>query len=104
MPTQKFETTIKALEPGYKELDPQAAVKNIEGWETYLEKHDHEGVKAVGTDLTKLKKLLQAEKIDDHAVKTLMQKLGKDTVKASGDGSTAVEKKIKELGELLSKA
>ena len=33
-----------------------------------------------------------------------MQKLGKDTVKASGDGSTAVEKKIKELGELLSKA
>ena len=103
MPTTKFEATIKALEPGITELDPQAAIKNIEGWETYLEKHDKEGVKAVGTDLTKLKKLLQAEKSDDKAIKTLLHKLGKDTTKGA-EGDTAVDKKIKELGEVLSKA
>ena len=104
MPTTKFETTIKALEPGVKQLDPQAAVKNIETWEAYLEKHDHEGVKAVGTDLSKLKKLLQSEKPDDKAITTLLHKLGKDTVKVAGEDNNAVAKKIKELGEVLSKA
>ncbi len=104
MPTTKFEATIKALEPGVKQLDPEAALKNIEGWETYLEKHDHEGVKAVGTDLTKLKKLLQSEKPDDKAITTLLHKLGKDTVKVAGEDNNAVAKKIKELGEVLSKA
>ena len=104
MPTTKLETTIKALEPGFKEMDPQAAIKNIEGWETYLEKHDHEGVKAVGADLTKLKKLLQAEEPDEKAVKTLLHKLGKDTKAVAGDDDTAAAKKIKQLGDVLSKA
>jgi hypothetical protein len=104
MPTTKLETTIKALEPGFKQMDPKAAVKNIEGWETYLEKHDHEGVKAVGTDLTKLKKLLQADEIDEKAIKTLLHKLGKDTNAVAGSEDTAAAKKIKELGQVLSKA
>ena len=104
MPTTRLETTIKALEPGFREMDLEAAVKNIEGWETYLEKHDQDGVKAVGADLVKLKKLLQAEKLDDKAVKTLLHKLGKDTNAVAGSESTAAAEKVKELGDVLAKA
>ena len=64
MPTTRFETTIKALKDGAQSFTAEKAVTNIEGWEDYLSKHDHEGVKAVVTDLGKLKKLLQAEPLD----------------------------------------
>ena len=104
MPTTRFTTTIKALHEGAKSFTADKAVKNIESWEEYLSKHDHEGVKGVVTDLGKLKKLLQAEELDGKAITTLVHKLGKETVKVAGEGETANAQHIKELGEALSAA
>ncbi len=104
MPTTRFTTTIKALQEGAKSFTAEKAVTNIESWEDYLSKHDHEGVKAVVSDLGKLKKLLQADELDGKAITTLVHKLGKETVKVAGDGETANAKHIKELGEALSEA
>jgi hypothetical protein len=104
MPTTRFTTTIKALQEGAKSFTAKKAVTNIESWEEYLGKHDHEGVKAVVTDLGKLKKLLQAEELDGKSITTLMHKLGKETVKVAGTDETANAKHIKELGEALSAA
>ena len=103
MPTARLTSTIAALKEGAKSFTIDKATKNIEGWEDYLSKHDHEGVKAVVTDLGKLKKLLAAGELDGEAIKKLTQKLGKDTVKVAGDDQTANAKHIKELGELLEK-
>ena len=102
MPTTRFTTTIKALHEGAKGFAADKAVTNIESWEEYLSKHDHEGVKVVVTDLGKLKKLLQADELDGKAITTLVHKLGKETVKVAGDSETANSKHIKELGEALS--
>jgi hypothetical protein len=104
MSTTRFETTINAIKQGAKALTVDKAVSNIEGWEEYLSKHEHAGVKRVVTDLGKLKKLLHAEKLDGEAIKTLLHTLGKDTVAVAGDEKTASAKHIKELGEALSNA
>ena len=104
MPTTRFETTIKALKDGAQSFTAEKAVTNIEGWEDYLSKHDHEGVKTVVADLGKLKKLLETEKLDGTAIQKLVHKLGKDTVAVAGDETTGSSSKIKELGEALSNA
>ena len=104
MATSRFETTLNAIKQGAKSFTIEKATSNIEGWEDYLSKHDHEGVKNVVRDLGKLKKLLQAGELDGEAIKSLVQKLGKETVAVAGNGETASAKHIKELGEALEQA
>ena len=101
MPAAKLDATIKAANSGITKLSPDQAVKNIEGWEEYLGKHEAPGVKSVVTDLGKLKTLLQSEKLDTSAIEKLVKKLGHDTEKVKGEGPNAA--KIKELGEALAK-
>ena len=79
MPTTKFATTTKALQD-IQSLKPEAAIKNIEGWEKFLKDHEVEGAKKLVTDLESLKKLLGAEKLDDAKIKTLMTKLAAGSV------------------------
>jgi len=104
MPTTRFQTTLAALKEGAKSFTIEKATTNIEGWEDYLSKHDHEGVKKVVQDLGKLKKLLHAGELDGEAIKTLVQKLGKDTVAVAGKEESATASHIKELGEALQQA
>ena len=104
MATTRFQTTIDALKHGAKSLSIEKATANIEGWEEYLSKNHHAGVKTVVQDLGKLKTLLHAKELDGNAIKTLVQKLGKETVAVAGDSDTADSAHIKELGETLAKA
>ena len=104
MPTTRLTTTLNAIKQGAKSFTIEKATTNIEGWEDYLSKHDHEGVKKVVQDLGKLKKLLHAKELDGEAIKNLVHKLGKDTVAVAGDDESANATHIKELGEALSNA
>ncbi len=104
MPTTRFQTTIAAIKQGAQSFTIEKATTNIEGWEEYLSKHEHAGVKKVVQDLGKLKKLLHAKELDGEAIKKLVQMLGKDTVAVAGDETTGDAKHIKELGEALSEA
>ena len=100
MPTTRFDTTTKALKD-IGSLKPEDAVKNIEGWETYLKTHDHEGVKKIVADLEKLKHMLSSGKLDDAKIRTLMHTLGKETTAAAAGSNEA---HIKQLGEALTSA
>lgn len=104
MSTSRFETTIHAIKGGVKSFTIEKATQNIEGWEDYLAKHDHDGVKKVVADLGKLKKLLHAKELDGDAIKTLIAKVGKDTVAVAGKEETTTAKHIRDLGEALSQA
>ena len=104
MPTTRFNTTLEAIKGGVQKFTIEKATSNIEGWEDYLSKHDHEGVKKVVQDLGKLKKLLNSEKIDGEEVKKLLSNLGKETVAVAGDEENANASQIRELGEALSQA
>ena len=97
----QFAATIKHLKEGVKGFTISAAVKNIEGWETTLEKVEVTGVKTLHGDLDKLKKLLQADEIDGGKVKALLLKLGKETVTIAGRSDSKDAERIKELGEAL---
>jgi peptidyl-tRNA hydrolase len=104
MSTTRFQTTLQAIKQGAKAFTVDKAVSNIEGWEEYLSKHEHEGVKKVIRDLGKLKTLLRAKELDGEAIKSLVHKLGKETVAVAKDGEDANSQHIKELGEALSQA
>ena len=104
MPTTRLKSTLEAIQGGAKSFTIEKATSNIEGWEEYLSKHDHEGVKKVVQDLGKLKKLLHSKEIDGEAVKKLVATLGKDTVAVAGDEQNANATHIRELGEALAKA
>ncbi len=104
MPTTRFQTTIDAIKKGAKSFTIEQATSNIEGWEEYLSKHDHAGVKKVVQDLGKLKKLLHAGSLDGEAIKTSLQTLGKDTVAVAGNETSATSTHIKQLGEALQNA
>ena len=103
MATAKFDTTIKAL-GDISSLKPAAAIKNIDEWEKFLDQHEVEGAKKLVTDLNQLKKLLGEEKLDDGKIKTLMQKLGKETTALAGHAKAGETEHIKKLGTALQEA
>ena len=100
----QFAATIKHIEEGVKGFTISAAVKNIEGWEETLGKLEAPGAKTIVRDLERLKKLIQADSIDGEAVKTLVGKLGKETVTLAGKADSKNAEKAKQLGEALSSA
>ena len=100
----QFATTIKKIGEGAKAFTVNAAVKNIEGWETTLSEMETPGAKGMARDLGRLKKLLQVEEIDGDAVKELCGKLGKATVTMAGKAESKNAEKVKQLGEALTSA
>lgn len=100
----QFASTIKHIQDGVKSFTIAAAVKNIEGWETTLEKVEATGVKTIVKDLESLKKHLHADPIDGEAVKKLIAKLGKETVTIAGKAEGKSAESIKALGEALTEA
>lgn len=100
----QFAATIKHIEEGVKGFTISAAVKNIEGWEETLGKVEAPGAKGIVRDLERLKKLIQAESIDGDAVKTLVAKLGKETVTLADKAESRNAEKAKQLGEALASA
>ena len=100
----QFASTIKHIQDGVKSFTIAAAVKNIEGWEATLEKVETAGVKTLVKDLESLKKHLHAKEIDGKAIKTLIAKLGRETVTIAGKSDGKNADKIKALGEALNHA
>lgn len=100
----QFDATIKHIKDGVKGFTIAAAIKNIEGWETALEKHEEPGVKAILRDLGGLKKHLQADEPKGDAILKLVAKLGKETVALAGKADGKNAEKVKALGEALVKA
>ncbi len=100
----QFDATIKHIKEGLKGFTVSAAVKNIEGWETTLEKVEAPGKETIIKDLENLKKHLQADKINGEQIRKIVLKLGKETVTIAGKSDSKNAEKIKHLGEALEHA
>ncbi len=100
----QFDATLKHIKDGVKGFTISAAVKNIEGWETTLEKVEAPAAKTIIKDLESLKKHLQAKDVDGAAIKKLVMKLGKETTTIAGKADSKNAAKIKALGEALTEA
>ncbi len=100
----RFTTLANALDKGLESLKADAAVKQIEYWENELKDVEVAGVKGLLHDLESLKKKLQADEVDGAAVKTLLAKIGGETVRMAGRSDEKVKDKLKEVGEKLETA
>ena len=100
----RFTTLANALEKGLESLKADAGVKQIEYWENELKDVEVAGVKGLLHDLESLKKKLQADDVDGAAVKTLLAKIGGETVRMAGRSDEKVQDKLKEVGEKLEAA
>ena len=96
----QFDATIKHIQDGVKGFTVK--VTNIEGWEATLEKSESAGVKTLVKDLGTLKKYIQAEAPDGEKIKTLLAKIGKETVAMAAKAEGKNAEKTKVLGEALS--
>lgn len=90
------EETISALEGGITNIPLDAALANIEGWQTTLEASDDTAVQALGAQLGALATALQAESIDGQEVGDLLTSLGGGTLDVAGGDA-----QLESLGNLL---
>ena len=97
--TPTVEDTISALEGGVTNLPLDAALANIEGWQTTLSGSDDTAVQALGAQLGELATALQAETINAAGVSGLLTSLGEGTVAAAGGDA-----QLESLGNLLTQA
>lgn len=75
----RFTKLQNALTKGLKTMTAKAAVDQIEYWEGELEGVEVSGAKGIVSDLHSLKTKLQADEIDEAAVKKLLADLGGKT-------------------------
>ena len=91
--------TITTLEGGLTNIPLEAAVANIEGWQSTLGASNETTLQNLGVQLGELSEALQAETIDGEEVSRLLVSLGEGTsAVAAGDEELA------RLGTLLSEA
>lgn len=94
--TPTVEGTISALESGVTNIPLDAALANIEGWQTTLAGSDGTTLQALGAQLGELATALQAETIDPAEVSSLLSSLGQGTMAAAGGDA-----QLENLGTLL---
>ena len=92
------EGTISALQGGLTSLPVDAAVANIEGWQTALEGSDDPVVQGIVTKLGQLSTALQADTVQDAEISNLLTGLGADTLAAA---KSAGDDQLVQLGNLL---
>ena len=93
------ESTLNLLGGGLTDVDPGAALANIQSWQTQLEGSDDETLQTIAGQLGELQTALSADSIDTESVSTLLVDMGENTVAAAGGDA-----QITALGTLLSNA
>lgn len=91
--------TVSALEGGVTSLPLEAALANIESWQTKLQGSDDPDVQALSAQLGELSAALQTQPIDPAEVGRLMTSLGEGTSSVAGGDS-----QLSSLGNLLKQA
>ena len=96
------EGTISALQGGLTSIPADAAVANIQGWQTQLQGSNDPVVQGIATQLGELSTALQADTLDSAKVADLLSGLGTDTVSASESATDAqLKAQLINLGNLL---
>ncbi len=103
MPAQ-FAATLKALASGASAMTPAAAIRNIEAWEAHLETVEVSGVKGLRTNLERLRRLLQAEKLDGAAICQIMITIAGETGRIAGRVEGKRAESVQELSVALETA
>ena len=94
--TPTVEGTVSALEGGVTSLPLDAALANIQGWQSTLSGSDDPAVQALSGQLGELATALQADSLDPAEISRLMTSLGEGTTAVAGGDA-----QLEGLGNLL---
>ncbi len=97
--TPTVEGTVSALEGGVTSLPLDAALTNIQGWQSTLSGSDDPAVQTLSSQLGELATALQADSIDAAEISRLMTNLGEGTTAVAGGDA-----QLESLGNLLQQA
>lgn len=100
----RFAATRDILEKDLEKVNPDTAVKAIDGWEEGLRELDAKGAKAVVRDLEALKKQLTGGKPNESKIRQLLAKLGEETTKLADEAPESQQQKLRDLGQQLTEA
>ena len=93
------EDTVAALQEGIADIPVDAAVANIEGWQSTLEASDDPALQELGAQLGELSAAIQVTPPNTQVIGGLLTSLGEGTVAAAGGDA-----QLETLGNLLSDA
>lgn len=94
--------TINMLRQGVTTMPVNAAVRNINGWQSRIE--DRSELSDLNDNLDALKEELQADQIDDQAVGDLLTQLGDQTNQAAQNAPAQQMPRLQTLGQTLTQA
>ena len=99
--TAELDQTISALQGGLTSVPPATAVSVIESFETQVKSL---GATQIASGLAELKQLLTSGSATGPAIGKVLSQLGEQTASSASGADATVAAKLKQLGELLSKA
>ena len=101
---ENLDETIQALNTDLTSIKPEAATEVISTWRRTLSHSSNADLKQISDELGELKDALTAKSLDGKAIGKLLKSLGKNTTAAAKDADEDVSSKLKQLGQLLTKA
>lgn len=100
----ELDSTIDALGGNLTSIKPESAVDVISTWRRSLSHSSNEELKSIADELGELKDELTSGSLDGKKIGKLLKSLGKNTTAAARDADAQYADKIKQLGQLLTKA
>lgn len=100
---ERLDSTVEALSGDLTKMDGRTA-RSVEGWITILDDSGNKALKPIADGLRTLQTELGKDKLNGSAIGKVLTQLGEQTTAcAAGVEDKDVAKKIKSIGDLLSK-
>ncbi|GAA4014404.1 hypothetical protein GCM10022280_11070 [Sphingomonas swuensis] len=99
---QRFTATENAFDKGIEKTSAKQGAKLAGEWVEAIRKAEFTGSKGLASELERLEKLLGDDEPDTDKLKTLLEKIGQDTLKAADRADDPkVAEKIRKLAEAM---
>lgn len=102
--TPDAEALAEILHGDLTEVEPDAAIGQLDLWVNFLKGHKEENVKEISNSLKELKKLLKGKKSDASEIAEVLGNLGEQTNAIGDDAERGVKGPLHKVGKALIQA
>jgi hypothetical protein len=97
---QDLDSLTKALQGDLTSIDPEAAIKMIDDWQSLLKQSKDSEFKEIGSGLKELQKLVKSDKVG-HDLGELLVHLGEQTGDVANNADKELKMPVQNLGKQL---
>ncbi|MGV0028232.1 hypothetical protein [Phormidesmis priestleyi] len=102
--TPDAESLVEILHGDVTEIEPGAAIDQIDLWVNFLKGHKEENIKEVSSSLKELKKLLKGKKSEASEIAEVLSQLGEQTNAIGDEAERGVKGPLHKVGKALIQA